>query len=75
MIHLNDKQIEESLHSAWITFVSLAGGFLMAAVAAGATTPVAVLAYAKANWLVWVTANLIAPTVRMYRARDKDPQP
>jgi hypothetical protein len=61
-------KIEAALESVWVTFVAVAGGMVVAATAAGASTPLAVLAYAKANWLVWAATNLIAPAIRFYRA-------
>ena len=64
-------KVEAAFHSTWITFVSLAGGFLVSAVAGGAKTPADVIAYAKSNWLVWATANLVAPAVRAYRAQGR----
>lgn len=60
-------KIEAALESGWITFVSIAGGMYLAAVAAGATTPQALWAYLRANWVVWLGTNLIAPAIRAYR--------
>lgn len=62
------SRIEAALESAWITFVAVGGGIYMAAVAAGATSLPALVAYAKANWVVWLGTNLIAPAIRAFRA-------
>ncbi len=72
VLRAEETKLEAWCRSAWITFLALAGGFLMSAVANGAKTPVEVLAYAKANYLVWLTANIIAPAVRAARATGKD---
>ncbi|MGB8520828.1 MAG: hypothetical protein WCD38_11765 [Candidatus Tumulicola sp.] len=60
-------KVEAALESAWVTFVAIAGGMWIAGVAAGATTPQALLAYARANWIVWLSSNIIAPAIRFYR--------
>lgn len=63
-----ETRIEAALHSLYVTFIALAGGFLVAATASGAKTPEEVLVYAKSNWLGFVVANLIAPAIRASQA-------
>jgi len=64
---LTKTKIEAALESAWVTFVAVAGGFWIAGVAAGATTPAALLVYLKAHWVAWLATNMIAPAIRFYR--------
>lgn len=57
--------VSAAVHSAWVSFLALAGGLLTAAAATGnATSPTLLIAYVKANGFGYVIANLIAPSIR-----------
>jgi hypothetical protein len=57
-----------ALHSAYITGAALLAGLLTAASAAGAHSLEEYLAYAKANYLGYLIANVITPALRAVAA-------
>jgi hypothetical protein len=72
VLRAEETKFEAAFHSFWVTFVSLSSGFLIAAVSQGAKTPSDVIVYVKANWLIFVVTNLVAPYIRANRVKGKD---